>query len=221
MAWFEKEFIHFFEELEKNNNREWFHGNKKRYEKYVKAPFQDFVAGMIQRIAADDPLYAIDPKDAIFRINRDIRFSADKRPYKTAASAIISPGGRKNFNTPGIYIEFKAAGIQFYGGAHHIEKDQLERVRQRIAGQPQEFNKIISSKDFVKYFKEVLGEKNKRLPKELQDAAEKQPLIFNKNFYFGKKLAADLLLKDELPDAIFELYKAGKPFNLYFREIMN
>jgi uncharacterized protein (TIGR02453 family) len=221
MAWFEKKFIQFFKELENNNHREWFHSNKKRYEEFVKIPFYDFVGEMIRRIQADDATYAIDPKDAIFRINRDIRFSPDKRPYKTKASAIISPGGRKNFNTPGIYFEFKADGIQFYGGAHHIEKDQLERVRNNIAKSPGEFNRIINAADFSRHFNEVLGEKNKRIPKELQEAAKKQPLIFNKNYYYGKKMAADLLLKDELPDKIFELYLVGKPFNMFFREAMN
>ena len=220
MAWFEKEFITYFEELEMNNNRDWFHQNKNRYEKYVKEPFFDFIAAMIARIQNDDARYAIHPKDAIFRINRDIRFSPDKRPYKTAASAIISPGGRKNFAVPGIYFEFKAQGIQFYGGAHHLEKDQLERVRKMITTDPEGFNRIINNKTFKSHFGEVLGEKYKRLPSELTLEAEKQPILYNKNFYFGKKLAAEELLHDDLFDKIYELYLAGKPFNNFFAEAM-
>lgn len=221
MAWFEKEFVAFFLELEANNHKEWFHENKKRYEQYVKEPFYNFVTEMISRIQKDNPSVSLEPKDAIFRINRDIRFSKDKRPYKNHVSAVISEGGRKNLAIPGSYIEFKADGIQYYGGAHHVEKEPLERVRHLIAKDPQGFNKIIKDKKFVDTFGDVMGEKNKRLPKEFEEAAENQPLIFNKNFYYGAKLEVSLLFKDNLADEIYKLYLAGKSFNLFFKQVMS
>jgi len=221
MPWFEKDFIAFFLELEANNSKEWFHENKKRYEKVVKEPFHDFVAEMISRIQKDDPKVALLPKDAIFRIYRDVRFSKNKTPYKTTVSAIISPSGRKDFTTPGIYLEFKTSGVQFYGGAHHLEKDQLSKVRTDILKNPESFNKIIKAKDFVETFGKVQGEKNKRLPKEFADAAEKEPLLFNKNFYFGTKLEPEFLLQENLADEIYKLYLAGKPFNTYFKRLLN
>lgn len=221
MAWFEKDFITFFKELELNNNKEWFNDNKKRYEKIVKAPFQDFIAVMISRIQKDDPSVAIPPKDAIFRIFRDVRFSADKRPYKVHMSAVISSAGRKNLSIPGSYIEFSHKKVQYYGGAHHLENDQLERVRHAIIKNNNAFNSIISDKTFVASFGEVLGEKNKRLSKEFMEAAEKQPLLFNKNYYFGAQLKTDLLLKDNLADELFKLYLAGKSFNQFFLKAIN
>jgi uncharacterized protein (TIGR02453 family) len=220
MAWFEKEFVAFFLELEVNNYKEWFHENKKRYEQYVREPFNNFVAEMISRIEKDDPSITLEPKDAVFRINRDIRFSKDKRPYKNHVSAVISRGGRKNLEVPGCYIEFKAEGIQYYGGAYHIEKEPLERVRHLISSDPGAFTKIIKDKKFVDTFGEVLGEKNKRLPKEFEKAAEDQPLLFNKSFYFGTKRDLPLLFSDDLPDEIFKLYLAGKPFNNFFKQVM-
>jgi len=221
MAWFDKEFVAFFLELEVNNYKEWFHDNKKRYEQYVKEPFYDFVAEMISRIKKDDPSINIEPKDAIFRINRDIRFSKDKRPYKNHVSAIISPGGRKNLDVPGSYFEFKAEGIQYYGGAYHIEKEPLARVRRLIAANPQNFNKIILDKKFVATFGDVLGEKNIRIAKEFEEAAEVQPLLFNKSFYFGARRDLSLLFDNSLADEIFNLYKIGKPFNTFFRQAIN
>ena len=77
MAYFNKEFIKFFKELNKNNHKEWFDENRKRYEKEVKEPFQKFIDEMIGMINSDDPDVRIEAKDAIFRINRDIRFSKD------------------------------------------------------------------------------------------------------------------------------------------------
>ncbi len=220
MAWFEEGFIAFFKELEVNNHKDWFHKNKKRYEQYVKEPFHDFVAEMISRVQKIDPEVAIQPKEAMFRINRDIRFSKDKTPYKTKVSAVISPGGRKNLGIPGAYIELSPKGIQYYGGAHFVEKDHLQNVRTIISKDPGGFRKIINDKSFVDTFGEVLGEKNKRIPKEFEAAANNEPLIFNKNFYFGARFDASLILSDTLPDELLNLYKIGMPFNMFFRMVM-
>ncbi len=83
MAWFKAEVRDFFLELELNNNREWFEKNKKRFETKVRAPMEAFAAEMIGRMQQIDPQISVTPKDAIFRIYRDIRFSKDKSPYKT------------------------------------------------------------------------------------------------------------------------------------------
>ncbi|HNR54889.1 MAG TPA: DUF2461 family protein, partial [Flavobacteriales bacterium] len=86
MAWFTNDFNDFFKDLAKNNNKEWFDANRKRYEASVKEPFTAFVAEAIKRIGKHDKAVRIEPKEAIFRINRDIRFSKDKTPYKLNAS---------------------------------------------------------------------------------------------------------------------------------------
>ena len=220
MAWFEDGFIAFFKELEINNHRDWFHENKKRYQQFVKEPFHDFVAEMISRFQKVDSEIAILPKEAIFRINRDIRFSKDKTPYKTKVSAVISPGGRKNLGIPGAYIELSPKGIQYYGGAHFVEKDHLQKARTMISKDPGGFRKLIENKKFVDAFGEVLGDKNKRIPKEFVAAAEREPLIFNKSFYYGAKLDASLILSDSLADELFNLFIAGMPFNMFFRMVM-
>lgn len=220
MAWFEKEFIAFFKELEANNHKEWFDKNRKRYQQFVKDPFHDFVAEMISRIQKVDAEVAIQPKEAIFRINRDIRFSKDKTPYKTAVSAVISPGGRKNLHTPGGYFELSTRGIQYYGGAHSLEKDQLHKVRTLIAKDAGGFRKLITDKKFVATFGQLLGDKNKRIPKEFEIAAQREPLLFNKSFYFGKKLDAELIMSDKLADELFKLFITGMPFNMFLRMVM-
>ena len=95
MPYFEKDFLEFFKELEKNNNKDWFDANRKRYEKVIKDPFKAFVQKMIDRMHELDSSVIIQPKDCIFRINRDIRFSKDKTPYKSNVSAVVGVGGKK------------------------------------------------------------------------------------------------------------------------------
>ncbi|MDZ7845517.1 MAG: DUF2461 domain-containing protein [Owenweeksia sp.] len=102
--YFTKDFLDFFKELAANNDKDWFDDNRQRYAISVKEPFKNFIGDLIENIRSEDPRVQISAKDAIFRINRDIRFSPNKAPYKLDRSAIISPAGRKDHSVPGYYI---------------------------------------------------------------------------------------------------------------------
>lgn len=133
MAWFTDDFNRFFKDLAKNNHKEWFDANRKRYEASVKQPFHDFVLEVIRRVHAVDKRVHIEPKDAIFRINRDIRFSADKRPYKTQQAALIDRGARGT-----LYVSVDADGIMVGCGTPHLDSAQVARWRAAVAGEPGE-----------------------------------------------------------------------------------
>ena len=218
MPYFTPDYITFFEELALNNTKEWFDQNRSRYEKSVKKPFYAFVERMIDLISEDDPAVMITPKDAIFRINRDIRFSNDKTPYKTNFSAVVSPGGRKEMVTPGLYFELGAGEIGLYGGLYMLDKDQLLKVRRFIAGDPQRFKKELGNPDFKEHFETLRGDQHKRLPKEFQEVAEEVPLIANKSFYYYTKLDRDQLLKDDFDQVLMKYYYQAKPMKLYLTE---
>lgn len=220
MAWFTNDFNDFFKDLAKNNNKEWFDANRKRYEASVKEPFTAFVAEAIKRIGKHDKAVRIEPKEAIFRINRDIRFSKDKTPYKLNASAIISPAGRKDHATPGIYFELGPESVKFYGGAYQPEKDQLERIRTAIMRDPKGFRKTIENKAFTALFDGVLGEANKVLPNEFKEAAMKEPLMANKQFYVGAERSPKLVTDPKLMDQMMDHYLAMRPFNAWLAAAM-
>jgi uncharacterized protein (TIGR02453 family) len=211
MAYFSKDFIQFFKDLAGNNNKEWFDENRKRYEREVKDPFKKFVQDVIDMVSKHDPKVGIEPKDAIFRINRDIRFSKDKTPYKTNVSAIVSPIGKKDKTNPGLYFELTPEHVRIYGGVYMTDKEQLYSVRSHIVENLKEFEKIISDKKFVDVYGEVRGEKNKVIPSEFKEAAEKQPLIFNKQFYYFTQFEPELVLKDDLLNTFEDAYKVSLP----------
>lgn len=215
MKYFNQDFIDFFSELSKNNNRDWFNENKQRYIKSVKDPFYHFIEALIHEINDDDRSINITPKEAIFRIYKDVRFSKDKQPYKTTTSAIISQGGRKDFTTPGYYIEMDFNGIRFYGGAHFLDKTQLQNLREHIADNLSGFQRLIGDKNFKKEFGVLQGEQNKRIPKEFKDISERESLIANKQFYFRADLSAKKILSNTLIDSIMKLYIVGKPINQF------
>lgn len=216
------EFVNFFKELAPNNHSEWFNANRKRYENHVKTPFQSLVGSLIDRLAEVDPLFkGIKPSDCIFRINRDIRFSKDKTPYKLSASAAIAPGGRKNMTYPGFYFEAGPEGIQIYSGVYMPDKQQLEAIRQRIASNLKKFENLIKASDFVQKFNgEILGEKQVRLAPELKEAAAVQPIILNKQFYYQASLGPEYVTRNDLIEVLTEYYKAAKPVNAFLAEAL-
>lgn len=209
-AYFTSAFNAFFRELAPNNNKEWFDANRGRYEAHVKEPFRTFTEDLIQQISKLDPKIRISAKDAVFRINRDIRFSKDKYPYKMHMAAAVSHIGKKAPDVCGFYYQFNPEGIQIWHGAYFIEPATLGELRYYLADHAAEFNKLMKAKKFTTLYGEVVGEGNSRLPKDLKSAAEKQPLLLHKNFYWGAQLPPKMITSKELLPTLMEYYKAGK-----------
>lgn len=221
MAYFTKEFIEFFSDLEKNNNRDWFLQNKDRYIYSVKIPFEIFIEELISIIRQQDDSILPSAKEAIFRIYRDVRFSADKSPYKTFTSAIISAGGKKDYKVPGFYVEFNASRISIYMGAYFLDSKQLYKVRTSIKNNLSEFNEIVNEQKFKRKFGKVLGEKNKIVQKEFRELATIQPLIMNKQFYCNTQLDSKMIISSKLLETIVEYYFISTPFKDFLIDAIN
>lgn len=216
MAYFTEDYLQFFKDLAANNNRDWFHANKKRYEQSVKNPFSEFVQAVIDKTSAIDKRFDIETKKAIFRINRDIRFSKDKTPYKLNCSAVIAPGGRKEgIGIPGLYLEAGPEHFRIYSGIYMPEKDVLYQIREYIINHSEQLNKLISDEEFVAKFGEIRGDKNKVLPKEFKEAAQTQPLLFNKQFYFFASLEPETVLRDDLMEIVMDHFHASEPMRQF------
>ena len=211
MQYFSSEFNQFFKELAANNHKEWFDANRKRYEKHVKEPFKTFVWDFIQEVSKYDPELMNESKDVIFRINRDIRFSKDKTPYKTNLSAAIMKGGRKNMAYAGYYFELGPEHVRFYMGLYQLTSQQLDAVRTFIAADPYHYIQTISNKEFHKAFGSIRGEKAIRLKKEYACVAEQVPTIYNKQFYAFAEFDASLVESNELFNKFIELFKIARP----------
>ena len=220
MSHFTEEYNKFFAGLAKNNKKEWFDKNRKMYESQVKEPFRGFVEEMIVRIYANNPDVLINASEAIFRINRDIRFSKDKTPYKTHMSAFISPGGKKAKDDPGFYFQLGIDGIRIYSGIYSPDKDKLEKFRRAIANHPDKFTTIINNKKFISKFGEILGDKHKRVPAEFKESLENQPLIANKDFYVMANLDKSYITHSKLPDILMEYYYAVNPLLDFFTDAL-
>jgi uncharacterized protein (TIGR02453 family) len=211
MTYFSPDYLEFFKELAANNNKDWFDRNRKRYETVVREPFKHFIGQLISEMAKSEPELDIEPKDAIFRINRDIRFSKDKTPYKLNNSAIVSPAGRKDKNNPGIYLEFGPERLGVYGGIYMPSPAQVQKVRSYIQANIAEWESVVNAPEFKEAYGEIEGEKSKRIPKEFRQAAEKHPLLYNKQWYYHADLSPNVIIGESLMDTVLGLWKKAYP----------
>ncbi len=139
--------IHFLENLKKNNSKEWFDLNRKLYE-LAKADFYNLVTNLIAEFGKKDTSIALlQPKNCIFRINRDIRFSKDKSPYKTNFGASFSKNGKK-IMAAGYYLHIEPNNSFVGGGIYMPDAATTKKVRQEIDYNFDEFKEIINHKKF-------------------------------------------------------------------------
>lgn len=146
--------LKFLKDLKKNNNKPWFEAHRKDYEN-AKADFAAFIDELIKRHGKrDETINHLKAKDCMFRINRDVRFSKDKSPYKSNMGAYINGGGKKAI-TGGYYFHCET-GKSFVGGGLWMPMPpELHKIRQEIDYNLADFKKIVESKKFKAVYNTV------------------------------------------------------------------
>jgi uncharacterized protein (TIGR02453 family) len=218
MKYFSTAFFKFFDELTKNNNKEWFEKNRSTYENEVKQPFRKLVEDITITLSKDLPDLNRDASKAIFRINRDVRFAKDKSPYKNNVAAIFSRNGKKDEDYPGFYMHLGAKETMVGGGKYFVLKPELEKIRQEIYYNNKEFNKLLNDKGFKEKFKTLDGEKSKILSPEYKEFTKTQPLIANKQFWYHANLTRKDVTGDKLDTILLSYFKAGMKMNKFLLE---
>jgi len=202
--------LQFLGKLKKNNNKEWFDKNKKEYDELRKEIIV-FVADVIKRIRVfDTGMDGLEAKQCMFRINRDMRFSKDKSPYKTNFGLTFNRGG-KSSPYAGYYLHIQPGECFIAGGSYAPSPEHLAAIRQEIDYNFDEFKKIISSKEFKKYFGELSGEKLVRPPKgyELDNPAIE--FLKHKQFLMWHSFDEKKLSEKDFSTYCITVFKAMKP----------
>ncbi len=203
--------LRFLQALAEHNHKEWMDANKKWYEEERKQLIT-FTQALLDGLAADQPAFAaINPKDCLFRINRDIRFSKDKSPYKTNFGVYLNPEGKKS--PKGGYYMHIADNSSFVGGGIWMpEAEHLKNIRQEIDYNWETFNDIISDKLFVNTFK-GLNEDDKlsRPPKGYEAGNPAIDYLKLKSFTALKPLSNQDLSSDKLVKNCLDAFTTLKP----------
>ena len=208
----EKSTLAFLRDLGKNNNKEWFDENRKRYETERKR-FIEFIQQTIDTIAKfDKSIAGVEASKSIFRINRDIRFSNDKSPYKTNFGASIKKGGKQN-RFVGYYVHLQPGQIFAGGGLYAPEPDALKAVRDEIYFNLPEFEKILNHKTFRSEFSGLDDiEKLKTAPKGYEKDHPSIPYLQHKHFVVSRGFTDAEATSPDFPKQLEKLFKAQQPF---------
>ena len=157
----------FLDELEKNNNREWFQDNKERYEQSVRGPALAFIEEMREPIARLAPSVNVEPKKvggSLMRIYRDTRFSPDKTPYKTNVGIQFRHASGKDVHAPGFYLHIDTESVFIGTGIWHPDSATLNQIRERIDKRRTEWTRIIGERKLTALFEQA-GDSLKRPPR--------------------------------------------------------
>jgi uncharacterized protein (TIGR02453 family) len=147
IAMLQQSTLQFLKQLAKNNNKEWFDANRKKYET-AKSDFALFFQQVIDTFCkTDTSVSTVTSKNCLFRINRDVRFAKDKSPYKTNMGAYLNANGKKSM-TAGYYLHIQPGNSFIGGGIYQPDADALKKVRQEIDYNFDAFKNIIGNKKF-------------------------------------------------------------------------
>jgi uncharacterized protein (TIGR02453 family) len=211
--------LEFLGQLQQNNNKPWFEAHRAAYET-VKGTFEEFVDGLIGGINKFDELDDLSAKECIFRINRDVRFSKDKSPYKPKLGASLAPGGRKSTRL-GYYIHIAPYDESMIaGGLHAPMPPQLAKFRQAIDRDANAFKRITRSKAFAQYFGEVSGGRLSTAPQGYPRDHPEIELLKLKEIVAVHHLADESVLSPDLTAHTLKVFKAMKPFLDFLNDVM-
>ncbi len=213
-----KSTIDFLKKLKKNNNRDWFHANKNLYED-AKYDFEVFIFELIQKIADyDESVSGLEPKDCLFRIYKDVRFSKDKTPYKTNFGASINKGGRKG-PAAGYYVHIDPSEYFLGSGLYMPMPEKLLAVRKKIAAEPKKFKSIVENKEFKKIYGKLWeGNALKSAPKGFAKDHPMADYLRLKSFIGGHNVTEEKVLSKGYVDYTAKIFKAIKPLNDFLNQ---
>ncbi|MBD8487968.1 DUF2461 domain-containing protein [Echinicola sp. CAU 1574] len=204
--------LEFLSSLAKHNNKEWMDANRDWYLD-VKAGFLETVTALLTELSKiDSRLSLLKAKECIFRQNRDIRFSANKNPYKNNMGAYFAVGGKKS-DGPGYYLHIQPGECFLAGGIWMPSSGVLKKIRQEVDYSGAELEKIIADQSFQMTFGEIKGERLKTSPRDYSADHPYVDFLRLKSFVVSAPLSDQEALSDNLVDICMATYQKMNAFN--------
>lgn len=220
--YFTPRFFEFFEELSRNNNRDWFSQNRLRYEREVREPMLAFIADFGPRLKKISPRYIADPRPvggSMMRIYRNLRFSRDKTPYHTNAAAAFSYRDGKHIDSPSFYLSLSPAEAFAGVGVWHPQPETLGKIRDAIVAHPSKWKSAVSDRKFRSRF-ELAGDMLSRPPKGYDP---NHPLIEDlkrKDFIAGTEFTRMEVCSAEFMELFSSACRSASPFMKFLTEAL-
>jgi uncharacterized protein (TIGR02453 family) len=207
--------LHYLSDLQENNNREWFHRNKSRYENARELFLAEVQKTVDQLKLHDHTIFDLKATDAMFRLFRDIRFSKDKTPYKTHFAAFLAREGRKSAG-PGYYIHIGNNEMFLAAGVHSPSKEALRAIRLEITYQPEVFTSITKER-FQLGYEMYEEDKLKKGPADFPKDSPQIELLKYKHYLLSRNLTREEVLKAGFAERIVGYFIPLVPFNNFLK----
>jgi uncharacterized protein (TIGR02453 family) len=204
--------FNFLRDLGVNNSTAWFQAHREAYTSSVKAPMRDLIRRVNDTLRVEAPEYASTDEHPMSRPNRDIRFSADKSPYRTDISAIFPCRGRPKEESAGFFIRLDADGLQVLGGAYMPGSLQLKAIRSAIAADARTIERIVAAPALRQLMGTLQGESLQRVPAGFDSQHPAAALLRRKQFYFTDRLSRRAATASDLDEALSERLRVLIPF---------
>lgn len=209
----EPQTLRFLSQLKENNNKPWFDAHRPQYEA-ARIDFSNFIQLVIEAVQKwDTTITGLSSRDCLFRINRDIRFSNDKTPYKSNFGASIKRGGRKS-GFAGYYFHLEPGASFIGGGLWMPEASALKNVRQEIDYNWEEFRTLLQEKNVTKVYGDLYKGDDVRLtkvPKGYEKEAPAADYLRLKSFIAETRISDEELTKGSLHKKTVAAYEALQP----------
>lgn len=213
--------IKFLTSLKKYNNRQWFEKHKADYEAYAKLPMQSLIVALQQHFMRFAPEFELHPQESLFRIYRDIRFSKDKRPYKThVAMHAVLRGKSKGVEGSGYYLHIEPGEVFLGGGIYMPDGDQVKKIRRAIAEQSKQFLQITQERQFNKLFGTLSGEKLQRVPTGFEQNHPMAEALRLKQFFVGVSWPESKCYSAKFVEKGAEVFEAATPLVKFLNRAM-
>jgi uncharacterized protein (TIGR02453 family) len=214
---FPSEGLQFLRSLKRNNNRDWFNRRKTTYEAAVKQPMLNLIEALAEDFARLAPEMQAG-KGSLYRIYRDTRFSKDKSPYKTHASASFTSAGLERHQGAGLYFHISPEEVLIGGGLYMPVPEDLHAVRTHVAENPEDFTAIVRGRRFRKIFGEVTGESLSRVPRGFPSDHPAAEYLKLKQFLAARTLPAETAIQADFYKLLKETFEAIMPFIRFTNE---
>jgi uncharacterized protein (TIGR02453 family) len=214
----DKSTLDFLSKLKKNNSREWFEKNRSKYE-IARENMEVFITALLNKMVKFEPgLGEMEARKCMFRINRDIRFSHDKSPYKSNFGASMNPGGKKS-GGPGYYLHLEPGRSFLAGGIYMPEAPVLAAIRQEIDYDLKGFNAILSKPNFKKAFGGISEEGSLvRPPKGYDESNPALAHLKNKHFIVLRNLTDKEVLSSSFLKTAATTFQTMAPFIAFLKK---
>ena len=206
--------LSFLSQLAVHNDREWFSAHKAEYQA-CHSRFVDFSTEFIHRLGEYDPaIRDLQAKDCIWRIYRDVRFSADKRPYKEWFGVFPAAKGGKKSDRGGYYVHLQPGHCLFAGGIWCPNKDLLHALRSEILANYDEAEDIFANPQTHKYFRDFdTDQMLKKVPQGFPADFEHADWLKRKAFTFSTPISDEQVCAPDFLDHVLDIATAAKPLN--------